>query len=80
MELKKTIRSNEELYGDYELIPLNVDAVDQRIDFFSDKITALLKTNYNSDELTKFLKALNFWIELKDKHCLNQLSPIFPPT
>ena len=72
MEAKRTIRSNEELYGDLELIPLNLDAVQQRIDFFSNKVGVMLNSNYNSGELNTVIKHWDFWKEIKEKHCLKE--------
>lgn len=71
MELKKTIKSNEELYGDFELIPLNLDAVQQRIDFFEEKVSV---TMLGDDQLKfyKYHKAWEHWKEIKDKHCIKE--------
>ncbi len=70
MELKKTIKSNEELYGDYELIPLNLDAVQQRIDFFNERVgDALDNESYSSDSLSRYHKAWVFWKEIRENHC-----------
>ena len=69
METKKTIKSNEELYGDFELIPLNLDAVNQRILFFRGKVELALSTNDGT--LDKYHKAWEFWKEIKEKHCIN---------
>lgn len=74
MELKKTIKSNEELYGDFELIPLNASAVNQRIWFFEDKAREMLKGTYDTNELNKYIDAWNFWKEMKDKHCEKEVS------
>ncbi len=71
MELKKTIKPNEELYGDYELIPLNLDAVQQRIDFFEEKVEQTWRGN--DVIFYKYHKAWEFWKEIKDKHC--ELTP-----
>ena len=73
METKKTILSNEELYGDYELIPLNIEAVEQRINFFKDKITEQISTHFmsrDSELLNRYMKASSFWIGIRDEHCI----------
>ena len=67
MEINTTIKSNEELYGDFELIPLNLDAVQQRIDFFQNKVEIALSNNDGT--LNKYHKAWEFWKEIKEKHC-----------
>ena len=70
MKIKRGIKSNEELYGDFELIPLNLDAVEQRIEFFRSKVTAHMeKDNRGSDFLRDYI-AWEFWKDMKDKHCL----------
>jgi hypothetical protein len=75
METKKTIQSNEELYGDFELIPLPYDAVEQRINFFRDKIAEEVSIHFmdrDNEKLNKYMKASAFWIEIRDKHCLQE--------
>ena len=70
MEIKKRIKPNEELYGDFELIPLNLDAVQQRIDFFKDKCEDMwnngLAAGYEWNEVYKHMK---FWEGIKKEHC-----------
>ena len=73
MQIDTSIKPNCELYGDFELMPLNLDAVQQRIDFFIEKIKDMLQVHFmkrDSNELNKYMKARDFWIEIKDKHCL----------
>ena len=70
MQIKNRIKSNDELYGDFELIPLNSDAVQQRINFFAEKVGTLLKDEfYDGSELNKYYEAMNFWRGIKDNHC-----------
>ena len=68
---KQTIKNNDELYEDIELIPLNLDAVQHRIDYFKSRVDEFLDDEkYNHDELNKFHKAYVFWVGIKDKHCV----------
>ena len=72
METKKTIKTNEEIYGDFKLIPLNLDAVNQRVEFFEDKVKVLLDVHfmYRDDTLmNKYIKHSIFWQGIKENHC-----------
>ena len=71
MESKKTIKSNEELYGDYELIPLNSDAVQQRIDFFYGKMDEYKDTK-EYDLFNEYHKHWVFWQGIKAEHCIKE--------
>lgn len=67
MTIKNKIKPNEELYGDFELIPLPLDAVQQRIDFFRDKAD---KSWSNKDEkFQEYYEAMVFWEGIKGEHC-----------
>lgn len=71
MVTKKTITNNEELYGDLKLIPLNLDAVQQRIDHFKAKVVmALEQRDYVT--ATKFETHYNFWKGIKENHCAKE--------
>ena len=69
MTIKNKIKPNEELYGDFELIPLNLDAVQQRIDFFARKVRDCIRGGDMGDRLNVFLEAYNFWEGIKREHC-----------
>ena len=68
MTTKQTIMPNDELYDGIELIPLNMDAVQQRIDYFDRKVRETI--NEDQFEFYKYHKAWTFWKELRDKHCI----------
>ena len=70
METQTRIRSNEELYGDLELIPLPVEPIQQRIDFFEGKV----KETMHGDqfEFYKYYKAWEHWKQIKQEHCLEE--------
>lgn len=78
MERKQTIKSNEELYGDYELIPLDLDAVQQRINFFDYKVSDLmarekyLKEHYEPAVMNDCIKHRAFWQGIKEEHCTKE--------
>ena len=68
MEIFNKIKSNEELYGDFELIPLPLEPVQQRIDFFNGKMKELIKIEYmnrDMDAFNKYTKARDFWKETR---------------
>ena len=67
MTIKNKIKPNEELYGDFELIPLNLDAVQQRIDFFEKKVAGTI--NGDQEMFYKYYKAWKLWEGLKGEHC-----------
>lgn len=69
MEIKNKIKPNEELYGDFadKLIPLNLDGVQQRIDFFRDK--ADKSWSNNDEKLQEYYEAMLFWEGIKREHC-----------
>ena len=69
MTIKNKIKPNEELYGDFELIPLNLDAVQQRIDFFKSKIKDCLENKSEYDKFNMYYEAMNFWENIKREHC-----------
>ena len=74
MTTKQTILSNDELYHGIELIPLNIDAVQQRIDYFEEMVDKYIDDNhYDTLKLNKYHKALVTWRELKDKHCIGSV-------
>ena len=66
------IKSNKELYGDFELIPLPIEPVQQRIDFFDGKLGKLLKVHYleqDSEAIEATIKHKTFWEGIKEYHC-----------
>ena len=75
MEFDTSIKPNCELYGEFELIPLNLEAVQQRIDFFEYKVQVHMGVHFmkrNNNALNKYMKARDFWKEIKEKHCLKE--------
>ena len=70
MTIKNKIKPNEELYGDFadKLIPLNLDAVQQRIDFFEAKCESAWEERRHED-FNAHHKDMNFWIGMKKEHC-----------
>ena len=71
MTIKNKIKPNEELYGDFadKLIPLNLDAVQQRIDFFKSKIKDCLENKSEYDKFNMYYEAFNFWVCIQKEHC-----------
>ena len=70
MEISTAIKSNEELYGDVKLIPLNLDAVNQRIEICDRNIERMLSSGqYETNELNASIKAGSFWRDMKEYHC-----------
>jgi len=75
MQIDTAIKPNCELYGDFELIPLNLEAVQQRIDFFRDRVSEEVVVHFmerNNNDLNKYMKARDFWKEIKEKHCIKE--------
>ncbi len=70
MIIRKRIKTNDELYGDFELIPLNLDAVEQRIEFFGAKVKYELDKKIRSAAFLKHYRAWVFWKDMKRKHCV----------
>ena len=71
MQLDTSVKGNEELYGDdIELIPLNLDAVDQRINYFGKKVKATM--HGDQSEFYKYHKAWEHWKGIKENHCLKE--------
>lgn len=73
-QLKHKIKSNTELFGDAILLPLDKEAVEQRITVLRDRINALFKNDmwtkdFNAEQLNKLLKAEELWSTLLENHC-----------
>ena len=68
MEIKKRIKPNGELYGDFTPLPIPLEPIQQRIDFFEKKVEVALASN-NGDDLHKYHKAWTHWKGIKDEHC-----------
>lgn len=77
MQTKTTITSNEEIYGDFRLVPLPLDAVNQRIEFFGTQIALLLNNkDYDSNMLSKYFKHRTFWEGIRDNHCSKDIDEV----
>ena len=75
METKKKIKPNKELYGDFIPTPIPLEPVQERIDFFARMVEYTLDDeNYNSNTLNEYHKAWIFWREIKEKHCLVEVT------
>ena len=69
MLAKRTIKPNNKLYDGIELIPLNVEAVNQRIDYFQGKLEDEIINGCNNANVNKWNKALSHWKGIKEWHC-----------
>ena len=61
--------SNKELYGEWAVRNVPQDICNERINILNRRLqeeTEVPYTNQNNALITKLLKALNFWAELRD--------------
>jgi len=69
----KVFKTNEYLYGKgAKLMPLNIDAVQERIDKLIERRTELYKPHYSEREdmlLNKIVEAISFWENMKRTNC-----------